>query len=494
MALTSEEFAKLGEADKAEYLRLAEGVKGKEDLNFLCREVLGYKEIDAEVHAKLIEVLSDDKQRKLILLPRGAFKSTIATIGNTVHKLLNNPNIRVLIDSEVLENAQKFLGQIKKHMRDPSFVRLYGSLIDKKHRETAREFTVNTRTSQNLKEPSVYATGIGTVNVGMHYDLIIADDLHSEKNVATKEQIEKVISHYRLLLSLLEPGGELIIIGTRWHFYDLYSFLLEEEDSSNWEIYIEKAIRKDGTLFFPKRLTREFLREQRNAQGSYLFSCQYLNEPVSEETQIFRREYFKYWGSAGEDFPKQDGSRILLNIYVLIDRAFSSKESADFTGIVVVGVSTTGNIYVLEAERQKCGLQVLADTVFRFINYYGAGRVRSVGIETINFEESYTFFQEQMRKRNEYFILQRLVPGSKLSKQGRIEVALQARYANGTIYHRRRMIDFEDELLRFPVGTHDDLIDAFAYVVQMMTTPGDPTYETDKIEYRPSGFFGKTGY
>jgi len=125
MPLTEQEFSRLPEGKKKEYLQDLRAVKGKEDLLYLCREVLGYQEVDVEVHKKLVEVLSDDKQRKLILLPRGSFKSTIATMSNAVFKLLNNPNLRILVDSEVLENAQKFVGQIKKHMRDPSFTELF---------------------------------------------------------------------------------------------------------------------------------------------------------------------------------------------------------------------------------------------------------------------------------------------------------------------------------------------------------------------------------
>jgi len=99
-----------------------------------------------------------------------------------------------------------------------------------------------------------------------------------------------------------------------------------------------------------------------------------------------------------------------------------------------------------------------------------------------------------MKKKNKFFILSRLVPTTGMSKAGRIESALQARYANHTIYHKKRLIDFEDELMRFPVGAHEDCIDAFSYIVQMMLAPSDPKLETDELEYEPSGMFGRSGY
>jgi predicted phage terminase large subunit-like protein len=504
--LTESEFKLLSDEEKLSYLRETEAERGRVDLQYLAWDILGYRDktlpdgrfepgVSSEVHGNFIRLVKSPKKRKLGLMPRGTYKTTIGTVCNCVQKILNDPNRRILIDSEVLSNSIKFLDSIKLGLRSEKFRELYGNLISTKHRETAQEFTVNTRTDNTLKEPTITATGIGTVNVGMHYTDIIVDDPHSEKNTGTKDQIDKVRDHYRLLLSLLEPGGEMCIWGTRWHFYDLYDYLLEEEIPRNehiWDVLVEKAIRDDGSLFFPKRLTKAFLTEQRNAKGSYLFSCQYQNSPVSEEAQCFKKTFFKYWN--GDNYPIQDGKRILLNIYVLVDRAFSSKATADFTGVMVVGVSNSGNLYVLEAQRLKCGLQDLIEHIWRYQEKYGAERIKKVGIETINWEEAEQFFQEQMRKRNKYFILERLKPDSRQSKNDRIETALQARYANGAIYHKKRMVEFEDELLRFPVGTHDDMIDAFAYLPQLMVIPGNPSVETDEIEYQPSGWFGKTGY
>lgn len=487
--LSLEELKRLKPEEAREYLRQQKGIRGREDLLYLCRNILGYSEIEEEVHRGFVTVLTKKSRKKLTMMPRGTFKTTIGTIGRSIHKLLNDGNCRILLDSEVLDNSEKFLSQIKDHLRSPLFRELYGDLISREQKETSRELTLTTRKATNLKEPSLFATGIGTVNVGMHYDLIIADDLHSEKNVATKDQIDKVIAHYRLLLSLLEPDGEICIIGTRWHFYDLYSYILEEE--LGWDVFIEQAIRKDGSLFFPNRLTMEFLEEQRRSQGGYLFSCLYLNNPVSEETQVFRKENFKYWGAESDDYPRDGEKRRLLNIGIMIDRAFSTKAQADFTGIICAGIAPTSEIYVLEAIRKKCGLQELFNEVARLRKKYD---VRKVCLETINWEEAYQFFQEQMRKTNQFFILERLIPSGRMSKQGRIETALQARYSSGAVWHKKRMVDLEDELLRFPVGGHDDLIDALSYFPTVMLQPSDPAYERDDLDYEPSGLFGKVCY
>lgn len=501
--LTEEEFKELGVEERRKYLARQKGIRGREDLMYLLQEIMGYKDgwnypigVEEEVHGELVRSLDLPQKKKLYLLPRGSLKTTVITIGGTVQKILRKPDVRILLDSEVLSYSEKILAQIKREMQKDEFVRIYGEMISKEYKETSREFTVTTRQNFSKKEPTVYASGVGTVQVGPHYDYIIADDLHSEKNVQTSEQIDKVISHYRLLLSLLEPDGEMIVVGTRWHFRDLYSYILEEEigkaGNPDWYVLIEKAIRDDGSLFFPRRLNKEFLDAQRKSQGAYLFSVLYQNSPTSNEDAIFKKENFRYW--EGDRFPEQDGKRIFLNLYILIDRAFSSADSADYTGCVLAGVSCSGNIYVLEAERHKFGLNEMLLLIMGWVDKYGAERVRKVGIETINWEEIEPQIRMFMLKKNKFFICERLLPEGKKSKDLRIRSALEARIANKTVFFKKGMVDLEDELIRFPVGTHDDLIDALAYVVPFMTVPGSPATERDDVEYEPAGWFGQTGY
>lgn len=67
-----------------------------------------------------------------------------------------------------------------------------------------RLFTILAHRVTSKKEPSIEASGIDVTKNGMHYDLIIFDDLHSEVNTQTKDQIDKAINHFKLAYSLLD--------------------------------------------------------------------------------------------------------------------------------------------------------------------------------------------------------------------------------------------------------------------------------------------------
>lgn len=198
----------------------------RQSLFATCRRLLAFEDITKRTHTGIIKNLESDTRRKLICVPRGTFKSSIAVIGYTIWRILNNPNIRILIDSEVFTNSKNFLRSIKAHLESDKFTQLFGDHRGDKWGEA--EIIVKTRTKA-LKEATVTCGGVGTVKVGQHYDLIIGDDYNSNKNSATPEGRKKVIDHYKYNQSILEPDGTYVIIGTRYSEDDVIGDILANE-------------------------------------------------------------------------------------------------------------------------------------------------------------------------------------------------------------------------------------------------------------------------
>ncbi len=90
------------------------------------------------------------------------------------------------------------------------------------------EITIRQRT-KNFKEASITVGGVGTTKIGQHYSVIIADDMNSPNNSSTPENAKKIVDHYRYNLSLLEPDGIYVIIGTRYSEADLIGHILANE-------------------------------------------------------------------------------------------------------------------------------------------------------------------------------------------------------------------------------------------------------------------------
>lgn len=256
-------------------------------LYWFDKDVLGYTDMETDVHLDLCEFIEgryvdeegeQPKDFKLCLLPRGSFKSSIVTVGYSVKSIIINPDIRILLANENFSNAKRFASEVRNHFEGNEFLRLvYGDFVGR--RDWREDYFTVSRRMANFKEPTLSCAGIDVVKVGMHYDLIIADDLVSQANITTRDQMEKVIDFYRLALSLLEPGGKMIVIGTRWHFNDLYNHIITNE-GHRFNKFVRAAYKADGSLWFPSRLSEKFLDEQRKSQGSYHFACTPAGSPV----------------------------------------------------------------------------------------------------------------------------------------------------------------------------------------------------------------------
>jgi hypothetical protein len=186
---------------------------------------LGYKDLDLKVHGQFISVFESDATRKLVVMPRGTFKSSLGSVAYPMWRLERNSNLSILIDSEIYTNSKNFLREIKGHYESERYQSVFGDRIGPKWDEG--EIILSSR-SQNRKEASITVGGIGTTKVGQHYDLIIGDDYNSPQNSETPEKCQKVIDHVRYNMNILNPGGEYLLIGTRYAERDVIGFFLSE--------------------------------------------------------------------------------------------------------------------------------------------------------------------------------------------------------------------------------------------------------------------------
>jgi len=197
-------------------------------LKYLCTQMLQMTAWDT-LHDGLERFLTESGPEKLILMPRGHLKSSIVTVGYTIQQLLINPNTRILITHATWKGARRFIRQISEYFTFNSMLsKIYGDFRVQERTWTRDEITIGQRTLATIKESSVSTAGLETALTGSHFDLIIHDDLVEESNINTGDQIEKVINFYRNSRPLLDPGGRMIVIGTRWAEDDLYGMIIKE--------------------------------------------------------------------------------------------------------------------------------------------------------------------------------------------------------------------------------------------------------------------------
>lgn len=191
---------------------------------------LGYDRVNWDVHESVIRVLESNCKRKLIVLPRGCYKSTLCTVVYPIWKAIKNPNHRIILDSELMTNSATFLREIEGHLLSEKMTNLYGSFQIKDRIWTSTQIMIAQRNDMTKKEATFVCSGLGAQKTSQHYSIAVLDDMSTPRNTGTPELRQKVIDHYKYYRSLLDPeDGELIIVGTRYHEEDLIGWVIENE-------------------------------------------------------------------------------------------------------------------------------------------------------------------------------------------------------------------------------------------------------------------------
>lgn len=472
------------QAEHLAKLKIAE--RCKEDLLYLCRYILGYDKVNPVTHGKLTDYTKSilpnrpplektdefdpEKNFLLLLMPRGSFKSTVVTIGFTLQMILNDPDVRILIDSETFSKSKAFFLEAKAHLEgNEKFREIYKTLhgvypdANKKHGLwTDSQLNVGGRRRER-KEPTLSCSGVEKTVTGMHYDLIIMDDVVSDTNIGTKDQLEKVKTHFKLALSLLDPNRPMIVIGTRWHFDDLYQHLLDFE-RDRFNVLVQSAYNEDGSLFFPEVLSEDFLEKTKRSQGSAIFAAQYLNNPIDDEDAPFKREYLihKSWDEV---------KNIPINWYLSVDPSYEGPFS-DNAGFVVAGMDYQRNLYVKHILRKKVSYGEIINQIFDIFTNSNV-KIQRILVETIATQKSLGIeLTNEQKRRNTWLPIQE-IRSRQTAKEERIK-GLQPFYEFGHVIHIKeapQLDELEYELLHFPRTTRDDVVDAFASILEVASPP-----------------------
>jgi predicted phage terminase large subunit-like protein len=146
-----------------------------------------------------------------------------------------------------------------------------------------------------------------------------------------------------------------------------------------------------------------------------------------------------------------------------IDLAISQSSSADYTAIAVLGKDKeTNNIYILDIYRDK----IQFNEIIKSIKYYNdKWKPRVIGIETV---QAQAYIVQEMI-RTTHLNIKAIRPDR--DKITRFQ-PIQARFENGLVFIEENIIkEYKNELLAFPLGQHDDMVDATAYGYNLLDVP-----------------------
>jgi predicted phage terminase large subunit-like protein len=413
---------------------------------------------------------------KLALWPRGSFKSQVFNVGQVAWLIACDPNVRILVCSETNRQAKAFVQETMKIIDSEWFKERFGVHRGKEWKIGAGEFTSALRTRKGIKDPTLRAAGVGEVQTGSHWDFVLMDDICSQENTKTTASIEGLWQWFGETMAQLDPGCRLFMIGTLHHFADIYCRIMKDE-----RIRAKFEISKHGwceplqtpydplvegaKVFFPGRLTRQYVSDQKDIMTPRLFACFYENRPTTDEEQIFRPEYF----NVIPDHNIPSG----VWTYIFTDFAFTAEEKknnrSDRTVFWVVSIDANRVAYVQDVVVGRWKPSDSCRMLCKLWDYYQRWNVKAVIIEKTAHQEVLSNLLEEIRR--DTMIRPKLVEitgRNQEIKDMRIE-ACEPRFRNQNIYFVQSFRDQKlkwktmfDEMIEWPFSDHDDIPDAIS--------------------------------
>lgn len=401
---------------------------------------------------KLEKVSSGECKRLMVFMPPGSAKSTYGSVLFPAWFLNRNPESCIIAASHTQELADGF-GRRVRNLVD-EFGPVLGYRLSKDSQAAGRWETEN--------GGEYFAAGVGGSITGRRADLALIDDpVKSREDAASDIVRSRQWDWFKFdLMTRLKPNARIVLIMTRWHEDDLAGRILAES-GEQWDVVRLPMEAEDndplGRAIGEPLWPEYFTDQQRTAAKSdvIVWTSLYQQRPVPEGGGFFKREWLKGYEPA--ELPKQ------LRFYMASDHAVSTKETADYTVLLPVGVDSSGVIWILpDVFWERAESDKVVDAALKLIR---SRRPLTWWAESGHISKSIgPFLRKRMMEQSTFTSIDEVVPSK--DKQTRAQ-SIKARMAMGMV----RFPKFapwwsraEAELLSFDGGKHDDFVDALAHV------------------------------
>lgn len=441
--------------------------------------------------AALEELESGRIKRLIISLPPRHGKTQLASKMFPAWFAGRNPHKSLIFGTY----NEKFAGDIGRSVRDTMLSHAYAQVFPDVTLKNDSQASDRLQTSQGGLLAFV---GRGGTTTGRGGDVLVIDDPLKDRQEADSPTIRDTLWQWftQVIASrLMDQDGRIMLIQTRWHQDDLVGRLTDPtnsyydgDEAAEWHIIDLPALavdeekdalqRKPGEALWPERFGRDFLLgvQRRDARG---FSALYQGRPSPAGGTFFSIKWLDTYRP--NDLPKN------LRVYCASDHAVALKQSSDKTVLLAVGVDEDDTIWVLPdlIWRQMTAEQAV-EAMIRMMRahkpvFWWAERShisRSLG----------PFLRKRMLETSTYCSIIEMQPIA--DKQTRAQ-SIQGRMA----MHRLRFPErapwwpaARDQLLKFPFDSHDDFVDALAYIGLGLTLQVGAPIAAPRIEHRDGSY------
>ncbi|MFN3226067.1 MAG: terminase large subunit domain-containing protein [Hyphomicrobiales bacterium] len=445
--------------------------------------------------AHCLDQVAEGRIKRLIInLPPRSLKSITTSVALPAWVLGRYPRKKIICASYSADLARDHAETFRRLVNHPDYQAVFPQVDFQGGRDT-----------QLLQHASKggfrLATSVGGTLTGRGGDILIVDDpIRASGAMSEKARREVNTWFAQTLLSRLDSPekGAIVIVMQRLHEDDLVGYVTAEPNHG-WTILSIPAIaeteqryqlsykrddvymRPIGSVIDPRRTGLETLKQIRNDLGDRDFNAQYQQNPTPYGGNIIKRTELHYFDDETYDCA-QKAQQMVLQSW---DTAQKTGEQNDYSVCTTYLVAQTG-IFLIHVLRARLEADDLLQAAINQANHFGANRI------LIEDTQSGTGLAQQLRTRINAKVVPlwpmedkdaRLLANSYMIRHGGLVLPNRERTPNfAATYGALDWLEpFEQELLSFPSGRHDDQVDSLTQALGFLrsTVIGSIRYDRE---------------
>ena len=419
---------------------------------------------------KLEQLERGEIQRLMILAPPGSAKSTYCSIQFPLWRLARSPEQNILTASNTQELADNFNRRRRNLALTPEWqsiseTTLAPDLQGVTHFGTARQ-------------GGIRAAGVGSSIVGFRSHLNVLDDpIRGLEEALSTQTLDKQWDWFNHeFRTRLVPTGRELIVSTRWAKQDIAGRILATEPE-RWEVMRLPMVadreddplgRELGTSLWPEYFGPEFIADKQ--KNVLLWSTQFQQTPLDESGNWVGQGNLQFVGEVPEG----------LNYVIAVDLALTIGRG-DYTVIVVAGLDSDRNLYVVRVDRRRCTPEQTVENIAGYNAIYSPSVILADDDNMIKVMRP--LMAEIYRSQGKS-----PPPLEAIPMRGKDKETRAAAIRGLFLAKRVRIVKgpwasaLAEELMNFPSGQHDDQVDALGLIGRRFPVLSSGTAQRSEAE------------
>jgi predicted phage terminase large subunit-like protein len=468
------------------------------------------------IHGKIFDLIDGPAQKVAIAAPRGWGKTSIVALALMARWILFRHTGFIVYINKSHDAASLQTENLRRELVTNREIRAFFGSFKSREVENKEFDEVFSKKAWVAFDTLVWPRGAGQQVRGVLFKndrpgLIVIDDLEDPEQIVNedyrKKQYEWLYADVVKSVPRIGPhvkDWKIVYIDTLKHEDSVLQKLL---DSPEWTSVRLEACDDDFQSTAPNFMSNEDIMKEWNqhvaAGQTDVFFRELRNLPISTKDSSFRSEYFHYY-NIPHDMHRTDLDLNLLDVevqqnknietVVILDPAKTVKIHSAESAIIGIGIDlNSAKIFVRDIVSEKMYPDEIYDALFKMAIMLDA---KVIGVEETSLNEFIKQpIKNEMFRRGKFFELIWLKARGGMKKELRIK-ELVPYYRGGYIYHNALCAGIkklEQQLLMFPRSALWDLMDAEAYIIEMLElgeryfspkeNPDDTEAEYKELDY-----------